>query len=471
MKKNILFIVLIMALLQATNVFAEKDLSIKHNNIKINQESLVVNVNYPYFEGYAGSDQLNEKIRSMIADSVGDAISTADTIYNDSAEIDFKPMISLEISYEYELYDNLISVQLYTDYYAGGAHPTHWVNSFLLDTKTGEFVNFNNLFKEDANYTEVIENKILAQIDKEKDKYFEDYEQAIKDKGNDLNFIITGDLIIVYFDLYEIAPYVSGMPVFIFKAEEIKPILRTEIYDNINGADVNSGEVSYNGINIDSKNKLLYTDVAMLPLRDTADALGYDVGWSREAGAMVAGGYIKNGVNSYGTSEKLPVKLIAPVVVNGVTYVPLQYFTEVLEENVNFGYGMLGDYNTVVRIYGKSNKNNFDNLIKEFKSATTAEEAVTMYAEAVKMRNGAVQFGLMSDELRKENYANLSDLNFVTGSSSPWVDSYEIVRNKENNYEIKYNLRTSEPNDEIQEISNILLAQDEMFWKITKLEK
>jgi len=472
LKKILLSIILIMILLQTKSIFADDNFSVKKCEVLINQEILDVNVEYPYFEGYNGSEQLNESIRAIIADSIGDATYTADEIIKENAEIDFKPKVSLNIAYEYKINNHYISVQLYTDYYSGGAHPISWVNSYVIDTESGEVIDFKDIFSTNTEYKNVIENKIISEIDNEKDYYFEDYFQTISNKNGDFKYLINENSLVVYFDLYEIAPYAYGMPTFVFKFEDIKEILKTDIYDNFNESG-NKGLISFNGIDLNSENELLNKDnTLLLPLRDVAEALGYDVGWNRDDGAIIASGFIKNGVNSYWRSGKSPIKLVAPVVVKGVTYVPIQYFTDVLEENITFGYGMFGEYKTAVRAYGsESFDNNFDNLIKDYKSVANADEAVNMFANAVKMRNGVVQFGLMSDELRKDNYANLSDLNFVTEILSPWAVKYEISNTNNNDYVIKFNFKTSIEGDENERIYYISLSQVGMYWKVESLVK
>lgn len=52
---------------------------------------------------------------------------------------------------------------------------------------------------------------------------------------------------------------------------------------------------------------------------------------------------------------------------------------------------------------------------------------VQTWAEAVKTRNGKLQYALMSPDLRNKYYSTFVDLRWVTGVSSPWVESFEIT--------------------------------------------
>ena len=93
-----------------------------------------------------------------------------------------------------------------------------------------------------------------------------------------------------------------------------------------------------------------------------------------------------------------------------------------------------------------------------------------MYADAVTSRNGAVQYGLLSDKLRKEKYSTLYELNFVTGTSSPWVDSYKISKTGDYSYRIDFTLKTSVPDDVSTSTFDIKVEQVNEFWRITSIK-
>jgi len=46
-------------------------------------------------------------------------------------------------------------------------------------------------------------------------------------------------------------------------------------------------------------------------------------------------------------------------------------------------------------------------------------------------RNGALQYAVISPELREINLPLYEDFRWVTGTSSPWVESFEIVSERE----------------------------------------
>lgn len=76
------------------------------------------------------------------------------------------------------------------------------------------------------------------------------------------------------------------------------------------------------------------------------------------------------------------------------------------------------------------------------------EAAVTLWAEALKRRDGALRYAILTNDLKKQEYAKYSKMNWAIGGSSPWVISYKInEKNKVDDatfeYEIDYTLMDS----------------------------
>ena len=62
-------------------------------------------------------------------------------------------------------------------------------------------------------------------------------------------------------------------------------------------------------------------------------------------------------------------------------------------------------------------------------SALAAPEAlVTMFAEAVKQGNGAVQYTLFCPVLQQQYLPMYQNLNWVTGTSSPSFSEYKLIK-------------------------------------------
>ena len=79
-------------------------------------------------------------------------------------------------------------------------------------------------------------------------------------------------------------------------------------------------------------------DTVMVPLREIVETLGLTVDWDGELKAVMIGGGIYSlqiGQNSYVKGRMTPVELkFAPEITNDLTYVPAEYFTEILEAQV-----------------------------------------------------------------------------------------------------------------------------------------
>lgn len=68
----------------------------------------------------------------------------------------------------------------------------------------------------------------------------------------------------------------------------------------------------------------------------------------------------------------------------------------------------------------------------------TADE----WASAVKSRDGKAQYALMSPDLQESIYDDFAGLNWVTGTSSPWVESY-TVQESDTGVQVIFNYATS----------------------------
>lgn len=75
-------------------------------------------------------------------------------------------------------------------------------------------------------------------------------------------------------------------------------------------------------------------------------------------------------------------------------------------------------------------------------------QAAELWSESAKTRNGALRYALLSPELRKKQYSNYKEMNWIIGGSSPWVDRYKITEKKDTqpatyDYEINYTMTDS----------------------------
>lgn len=98
-----------------------------------------------------------------------------------------------------------------------GAHPVTVVKSANIDVKTGKNYELHQLFKPDSGYIKKLSDMIYAQI-KERDIPLLDGFKGIRP---DQDYYIADKSLIIYFQQYEISPYVAGLPYFVIPIYDI----------------------------------------------------------------------------------------------------------------------------------------------------------------------------------------------------------------------------------------------------------
>lgn len=146
---------------------------------------------------------------------------------------------------------------------------------------------------------------------------------------------------------------------------------------------------------------------------------------------------------------RLPIKVVfngnelesnvAPAITNGRVMVPLGVIAEKFGAEVAWDAGNKTVYiNTTPAQAPDKTDMRVDGLERAL-AANDPVSAAQAWAEGVKTRNGALQYAVMTPELKKEWYQQLAENNWVTGTSSPWADKYEIMEKSKIDQEtIKY---------------------------------
>ena len=118
---------------------------------------------------------------------------------------------------------NAVSILVKYYKYSGGAHGYYEYVPYNIDLRNGNNVTLKDIFKEDKDYKTTINKEIENQIkelgkkEKDLDKIYDFY--GIKENQK---FYLEDGKIVVYFDLYDIAPYAAGVPEFPIVVENIK---------------------------------------------------------------------------------------------------------------------------------------------------------------------------------------------------------------------------------------------------------
>jgi len=88
-------------------------------------------------------------------------------------------------------------------------------------------------------------------------------------------------------------------------------------------------------------------------------------------------------------------------------------------------------------------------MLERAVGAKTPEKAIETWAEAVKTRNGALQYAMIYPDKRASHLKMFEECNWVTGTSSPWMERYRIdkgTKKSNGSYEFKvqFDYRTSD---------------------------
>ena len=208
---------------------------IKETNLKIDKDKINIDkyTNYEiideginiYFNPYRSSE-------NNIMKFFNESQQQAKDYYENIEEVENKFVANVDYDIKKNS-DNILSIMIIYYKFAGGAHGDYEHVVYNIDMKNGKFISLSDLFKEKIDYKTVINEEIRKQIedliktDKQNKGIYEF--EGISDKQK---FYIQDDNLVIYFDLYEIAPYAAGIPEFIINVNKIDHILKTE-YKNI----------------------------------------------------------------------------------------------------------------------------------------------------------------------------------------------------------------------------------------------
>lgn len=105
---------------------------------------------------------------------------------------------------------NVLSISLIMYNYTGGAHGMTYIKSLTFDIQTGREYALADLFKPNSGYVVKINTDIRAQIAARQLPLLGEF-TGIKP---DQDFYIADKALVIYFQLYDLVPYVYGFPAF-----------------------------------------------------------------------------------------------------------------------------------------------------------------------------------------------------------------------------------------------------------------
>lgn len=158
------------------------------------------------------------------------------------------------------------------------------------------------------------------------------------------------------------------------------------------------------------------------------------------ATAALASNPIKLFVNGQEIKPDVP-----PQIINGRTMVPIRWVAEALDADVQWSEE---SRSVLINTPQLDLLQRQVRLLEEAIAPKTPREAVETWAKGVKERNGALQYAVLSPELKEQKRDDYENCGWVTGVSSPWIGGYHIISESKTaedtwTYDIKYSWETS----------------------------
>ena len=167
---------------------------------------------YPVVEGL-GDHAVEQKINQQI---IG-------LMYRLIAELQ-QPDLSMRVSGSFESKTNqrnVLSLTLWALGDFGGAHPMTYIRSLNIDGMTGTDYPLGTNFKPGSNYVDILSDLIRKQIRERNIPLLEEFRGIRPDQ----DYYVADNVLIIYFQLYEISPYAAGFPYFPIPLYQIEDII------------------------------------------------------------------------------------------------------------------------------------------------------------------------------------------------------------------------------------------------------
>ena len=219
MKKIAIFIsIVILFFSSLISLAEEKD----YNNIQISEEKIYLNLDYieidiniPVIEELQNiilEEKINSLMKYELTNFAYNQQQEAKDLSKDLKENLNKTQFNYKASNTFEIFstDNFISILIAYYQYTGGAHGLYWYKSYIINHLQEELVELDDILTKE-NSKEIILKEINKQIKANTDDYFVES----VDYFNEENFYLTEKGIVFYYTLYELGPYVMGIPEFL----------------------------------------------------------------------------------------------------------------------------------------------------------------------------------------------------------------------------------------------------------------
>lgn len=202
------------------NILKDEEGATIENEEKVYSNKYVsVNINKPIVK-IAKNKEAEGIINNKISKRINDfeeyitKLSIRDNEYNIKVGLEPKPyVININNNVTYNK-NNILSITLNLYSYTGGAHGSSVDESFNFDINTGNRGVIEDFLGNNRNYNKIILDNVKATINKNPELYFKEAVDKLNVIPYNQKFFLTDKDLVIYFDEYEIAPYVAGIPKF-----------------------------------------------------------------------------------------------------------------------------------------------------------------------------------------------------------------------------------------------------------------
>ena len=181
---------------------------------RIKKERL--DVEYPIVEGIE-DDDIKQYINSVLMSIVNTLIVESEYYENPRTEVTGRYKIRTNEK-------GILSISIEVYWFSGGAHGMTVLKSVTFDVATGRIYRLKDLFKQNADYVKRLSDIIKRQIQERNIPVIVDFTSIKPDQ----DFYIENRTLVIYFQLYELAPYAYGFVSFPIKTIEIANIINED---------------------------------------------------------------------------------------------------------------------------------------------------------------------------------------------------------------------------------------------------
>jgi len=196
----------------------DQEITITDLVIKEDQEALKVDMIFPLVQGMKDK-QVEEKINQIIREDIlnfKNRLQAESEEYLQSARSEgweIRKYIAATYYIVHYQKDDLLSLSVFYYSYTLGAHGHTLQLAYNFNLANGEMILLSDILKEKKDDVDIINQEIKRQMALNPQEYFSEW-STFQSISQEQPFYLIKDGIVIYFGLYEIAPYASGIRYF-----------------------------------------------------------------------------------------------------------------------------------------------------------------------------------------------------------------------------------------------------------------